>query len=567
MKRNYISIKLLLSMILLSVFSSVHAQFGVVEEEDQKRMECVTEAQYQEHIRPLLEQKISTLTAQGKINFDPAKMGGAVHFSWPLRMSDEYAATSGVYSYWYITNFADLNHVEDDDESERLDWMCFEGTAAKNYDQHNGADIAPYPYKWQMQDDASVEVIAAADGEVIYIEDGYFDRNCATPHILGAGADFNGGYYGNFVALLHSDLSITVYAHLKDGSVANLIAGDFVNSGDYLGAMASSGNSSGPHLHFEYRPTTFSQYEEPWFEVGGCNDDVTESLWIDQIPYYEPQVLRVSTHDVTPVTKSCSDYEAGSNEDVNFSNHFTAFSTVQIRVAMRDYRIGDDLDVDILNSSGIVIASNFHVAAANYEATSILFTQSTIGYATGTYRIRVTHEGKTYDHYFTVNCPSALTLSGAQSGHKAYISGENINSTATISGVSTNEIRYEGETHVKLNVGFKATANCEFSAKVDDCTIGGLKEIEEDPVIMENNVNVFPNPSLGTFTVYFKSEELTDAKIIIRNLLGNIIYTSEMFSNVNEVNKVINLNNLSKGIYLVELQKPSGNLTQQVVIQ
>ena len=78
-------------------------------------------------------------------------------------------------------------------------------------------------------DDESVEIIAAADGEVIQRYDGNtVDRNCASPHEFNS-EPFNGGYYGNFIALMHSDSSITVYAHMKNGTVANLELGEIGN--------------------------------------------------------------------------------------------------------------------------------------------------------------------------------------------------------------------------------------------------------------------------------------------------------------------------------------------------
>lgn len=488
----------------------------------------------------------------------------SVPLSWPLRMSDEYREIDGVYSYWYISNFADINHTE----GSREDWMCNTGSNAKNYDQHNGVDIVPFPFGWQMMDDESIDVIAAADGEVIEWFDGNsFDRNCATPHTF-VYESFNGGYYGNFIALEHSDGTVTIYAHLRHGTLANLVEGDNVVAGQYLGKIGSAGNSTGPHLHFEVRPCEGCSYIEPWWDSEGCNDDVTESQWISQQPYDEPQVLRVSTHDLLPEYKDCADYEAGSNENVNFSNHFNSTDAIYIGVSMRDFLYGDNFTVDVLNSAGSSIYNTSYTAFSDYQAQTFMFTYSAFLLSTGTYRVKVVHDGKTYDHYFTVNCPGALSLSGSQSGHKAYITGDNINSTVTISGVSSNQILYQAEDYIKLNTGFTATSGCEFLAEIDDCTIDGLKMAAPEALeIVENAFNLFPNPSTGIFTLYYKSDVTENYRVLIKNIMGETIYDSEFFTGNNELTYSVNLQNHAKGIYLVELYHGNKIETQKIVLQ
>ncbi|MFN0275500.1 MAG: peptidoglycan DD-metalloendopeptidase family protein [Chitinophagales bacterium] len=566
MKRNKNKIKHMLSMVLLAGSFSAFSQEVHIVDDGNKDLQCVTEEEYQEFMKPLLDYKIQKLEAEGKIQpKSGAKTGGGsvVPLAWPLRMADDYRENSGVYSYWYVSNFADLDH----DEGDRLDWLCFTGSAAKNYDQHNGADIVPFPFPWQMMDDESVDVIAAADGEVIHIFDANtFDRNCASPHSF-VSEPFNGGYYGNFVALRHSDYSITVYAHIKNGTVADLEDGDQVVAGQFLGKIGSSGNSTAPHLHFEVRPTESSTYIEPWYDSEGCNDDVTESQWIDQVPYYEPQVIRVSTHDAIPVFKSCSEYEAGENEAINTSNHFSSVTTVYIGVSLRDYLIGDDLYVEIINSSGTLMESFSHIALTDYEAETIYFSESTFGYATGAYKIKVTHDGKSYYHFFTVNCPASLTLSGAQSGVKGYISGGSVTSTATISGSSTNDILYQGETHVQLNVGFQATVNCEFRAEVDDCTLGGVKEAEIPEEGTSDAIKIFPNPNFGIFTLQYKTDGFSDIQYVVRNMMGDVVFESNQYNDVNTISETVNLSDLAKGVYMLEVRNADAITTEKIVIQ
>lgn len=65
--------------------------------------------------------------------------------------------------------------------------------------------------------------------------------------VLSAGL---GGSYGNLIKLLHPDGRQTWYAHL---SAIDVRPGQMVNAGDRIGAVGSTGRSTGPHLHFELR--------------------------------------------------------------------------------------------------------------------------------------------------------------------------------------------------------------------------------------------------------------------------------------------------------------------------
>lgn len=71
-------------------------------------------------------------------------------------------------------------------------------------------------------------VFAAAEGTVIQAE--YF------------------GGYGNYIVIQHSDVYTTSYAHL---SKIDVEVGDKINKGEIIGAVGSTGRSTGPHLHYE----------------------------------------------------------------------------------------------------------------------------------------------------------------------------------------------------------------------------------------------------------------------------------------------------------------------------
>ncbi|MGW4034291.1 M23 family metallopeptidase [Streptomyces sp. NPDC004838] len=58
------------------------------------------------------------------------------------------------------------------------------------------------------------------------------------------------GAYGNEVVIRHTDGKYSQYAHLSSLSVSS---GQSVSGGQQIGRAGSTGNSTGPHLHFEVR--------------------------------------------------------------------------------------------------------------------------------------------------------------------------------------------------------------------------------------------------------------------------------------------------------------------------
>ncbi|MFF7814396.1 LysM peptidoglycan-binding domain-containing M23 family metallopeptidase [Streptomyces roseolus] len=74
-----------------------------------------------------------------------------------------------------------------------------------------------------------------------------------TVRAVGAGTVVSAGWsgaYGNEVVIQHADGNYSQYAHLSSLAVS---AGQSVSGGQQIGLSGSTGNSTGPHLHFEIR--------------------------------------------------------------------------------------------------------------------------------------------------------------------------------------------------------------------------------------------------------------------------------------------------------------------------
>ena len=96
------------------------------------------------------------------------------------------------------------------------------GFGRRNGRRHDGIDI---PAK------SGTLIVAAAAGRVIHSGRGLGD-------------------YGRVVIVKHEGYYSTVYAHNRRNRVEK---GDFVERGEVIGEVGSSGNASGSHVHFEVR--------------------------------------------------------------------------------------------------------------------------------------------------------------------------------------------------------------------------------------------------------------------------------------------------------------------------
>lgn len=97
---------------------------------------------------------------------------------------------------------------------------------------HNGIDIAG-------GNDYGQPIIAADGGIVTF-----------------SGND--GGGYGNYVMIDHGNGYMTVYGHASELACST---GDYVGQGETIAYVGSTGNSTGPHLHFEIRLN--GEYQDP----------------------------------------------------------------------------------------------------------------------------------------------------------------------------------------------------------------------------------------------------------------------------------------------------------------
>ncbi len=119
------------------------------------------------------------------------------------------------------------NDIETTDKTEKFinplkdKYILTSRFGQRNHYFHKGTDLAAT---------SGNDIVAVKSGEVIF-------------------SSYEGAY-GNLVIIQHADSVKTYYAQC---SKLNVNVGDKVNQGDVIANVGSTGNSTGPHLHFEIR--------------------------------------------------------------------------------------------------------------------------------------------------------------------------------------------------------------------------------------------------------------------------------------------------------------------------
>ncbi|MFF4796579.1 M23 family metallopeptidase, partial [Streptomyces sp. NPDC001276] len=110
----------------------------------------------------------------------------------------------------------------------RAPWPCGE---VRDYYHHSSEVHNALDFNIAGSADRGTPALASASGTVVDV--------VPMPNSSG---------YGNYVRVDHGGRWTTLVAHLDRITVTN---GQYVRSGDELGKVGTTGNSSGPHLHYE----------------------------------------------------------------------------------------------------------------------------------------------------------------------------------------------------------------------------------------------------------------------------------------------------------------------------
>ncbi|MDQ3797874.1 MAG: peptidoglycan DD-metalloendopeptidase family protein [Acidobacteriota bacterium] len=350
---------------------------AVIFEEKVQGSVCLTDEKRAE----LLEQvqsSIDKLRGEGKLaaidSFAPPQ------FIFPVRANGAAESDYGVH---FIPFFVDHNPAF---TNQLQDYNC----ATRTYDtasgyNHKGTDISNFPFAWNKMDNNETIAVAAADGQIIFKQDGNFDRSCS----------WNTTTTWNIVSVRHSDGTISHYGHLKLNSLTAKAVGDMVTQGEFLGVIGSSGVSTGPHLHFEIYNAA-NQLQDPY--QGACNLMNNFSYWLAQPAYRDSAINKLMTHSAQPVGQPCPNPTI-----TNEKNVFAPGSQIFVSASYRDLVAGQQSQLSLIQPDGTVNQSWTSVSPNTFNAASLGFLRLLPANAmTGVWKFRVVYESRTFEDTFFV---------------------------------------------------------------------------------------------------------------------------------------------------------------------
>ncbi len=120
--------------------------------------------------------------------------------------------------------------------------------------------VSPFGLRWGRMH-KGIDFGAPYGGPILAFGDGV---------VVGAGYLGEESGYGQITLIRHPDGMVSAYAHQSRIFVHE---GQHVTAGDLIGLVGSTGESTGPHLHFEIRTSTHSGQIDPlpWLRSHGVS--------------------------------------------------------------------------------------------------------------------------------------------------------------------------------------------------------------------------------------------------------------------------------------------------------
>lgn len=311
--------------------------------------------------------------------------------------------------------------------------------------------------------------------------------------------------------------------------------------------------------------------------------DLDESI----APTISPSDL-LSTHSITPgVPNAVASLQGNSNISVTFDTVASSSVTESIDIIVhphppvpevlftKDSICGGDSTLMYVTPTGL---SGYLYTWYLNDTTEITIPDSAFYVKQkGTYKVKITNaetgcsEMSTNSSFFVAtSAPGSINV--LFNGTSAFISPFPATGFAAewyyngnlVVGQTGKFLAYLGNGDyyaVLYNTEFPA---CNVTSAVKTITVSDVSYLADNSL---SNLQIFPNPSNGQFTLKFNSEETQEVIVRIQNAVGQIVSEKVLENFAGDFNQQIDLTALSNGVYFVAVETQKGKLNSRIVVQ
>ena len=218
-----------------------------------------------------------------------------------------------------------------------------------------------------LRADAGTEIHAAADGVVVVAQEHYS--------------------WGNFVEIDHGTDAdglrwATLYAHMQSYTVQE---GQTVHAGDVIGYVGSTGNSTGPHCHFEMyvggvllQPRYFTDYGA---DSGELTQEMADQILAEATDNLASSALHTVVANSTGISCGYSESHLGLDITADEGMSVRAFASGTVREAGYDEEKGNYI---VLNHSDSLESEYCHMQSLLFDVGQTVAAGEDIGYVGST---------------------------------------------------------------------------------------------------------------------------------------------------------------------------------------
>lgn len=112
---------------------------------------------------------------------------------------------------------------------------------------------------------------------------------------------------------------------------------------------------------------------------------------------------------------------------------------------------------------------------------------------------------------------------------------------------------------------FPTSCETGFDGEVEDYSVNVINNLSIDDNDLDN-LNIYPNPSNGSFTIGFNSKSGEDINIEVFDIRGRAIFTKS-FNSTNRFNEQVQLNTAQCGVYILHISDGPFKVTKKIVVE